>query len=63
MSDERLKDTKDKSVPELIFDKFDDFVKEDASFKGIEDKLSKAIRNEKRKKNEIVEVLKKVKEE
>jgi len=54
------KDLKDKSVMEQIFDKFDDFVKEDDSFKGISDELSKAIRNDKRKKCEMENILKKV---
>jgi len=63
MSDGQAKDTKDKSVSELIFDKFDELVKKDAFFSGIDGELSKSVRKDKRKKNEIVDVLKKVPED
>ena len=60
MSDEKMKTTSDKSVSELIFDKFDKLVKDDAFFAGISEELSKSVRKDKRKKNEIADVLKKV---
>lgn len=50
----------DKSVMEQVFDKFDEFVRGDDSFTGIDDDLSGIVRNDKRKKSEIEAVLKKV---
>ncbi len=63
MDNEKVKASKDKPVAELIFDKFDELVKKDASFFCIDDELSKSVRKEKRKKNEIADVLKKVSED
>lgn len=49
----------DKSVVELIFDKFEELSKSNASLKDISKELSDVIRKEKRKKEEISAVLKK----
>ena len=60
MTDKIKDSTADKSVMEQVFDKFDEFVKDDDSFTGIADDLAGVVRNEKRKKSEIETVLKKV---
>lgn len=49
----------DKSVVELIFDKFEELAKADVALKGISKELSDVIRKDKRKKEEISAVLKK----
>jgi hypothetical protein len=46
-----------KSVSDLIFDKFADFVKSDAVFGDISSELENAVRLEKPKKADIVKVL------
>jgi len=50
---------KNKSVSDLIFDKFADLVKSDAVFNGISSELEIAVRSEKPKKVDIVKVLQK----
>jgi hypothetical protein len=49
----------DKSVTELIFDKFEEFSKADAVLKDVSKELSDAVRKEKRKKEDISIILKK----
>lgn len=48
-----------KSVPEQIFDKFDEYTGGDALFSGISQDLSVEIRKVKRNKADIIAVLKK----
>lgn len=52
-----------KSVSDLIFDKFAKNVEGDALFQGISVELSNAVRAEKRKKAEIISILKKENDE
>lgn len=49
----------DKSVTELIFDKFEEFSKADIVLKDISKELADAFRKDKRKKEEIITILKK----
>jgi len=49
----------DKSVTELIFDKFEEFSSADDILKDVSKELSDAVRKEKKKKEEISAILKK----
>lgn len=49
----------DKSVVELIFDKFEELSKADDILKDVSKELSDAVRKDKRKKEEISTILKK----
>lgn len=52
-----------KSVPELIYDKFAEFVGKDALFTGISDDLDKQVRVKKKSEKEISTLLSKSKNE
>lgn len=52
-----------KSVPELIYDKFAEFVGQDTLFKGISGDLVIQIRAKKKSEKEISNLLSKVKDE
>jgi len=57
MGDKKIVESCEKSIIEQIFDRFDEFTKGDKLFSGMEEDLSKSVRNERRKKSEIVDVL------
>jgi hypothetical protein len=48
-----------KSVSDLIFDKFAELVKNDVVFEGVASELDVAIRTEKPKKADIIKILQK----
>jgi hypothetical protein len=52
-----------KSVPDLIYDKFAEFVGQDSLFSGISDDLMKQVRAKKKSEKEISNLLSKGKDE
>jgi len=52
-----------KSVPDLIYDKFEELVGEDSLFNGISDDLLKHVRTKKKSEKEITNLLSKGKDE
>jgi len=55
--------TSNKSVPDSIFDKFVEYVRNDGLFNGISDNLITLVRRKKPNKNEIEKLLRKTQDE